>query len=388
MKSSAAKVMFFVFVVAALMIGYDVWTSVKDESAIAPVKIDATLTGLAGSEKINFLDNPQIKKLLWKRYRAKLDYSKAGSIEMVTNPPPNQDFLWPSSQVAVELYKLRGKKLAKSGVVFNTPIVFYSWDIVTDALEKQGYVEKRDGVYFVVKTRELIDLVIQKAKWKDLGLDLYGPVTIASTDPSKSNSGNMFAGLLANILNDGEVVSTENLPQTLPRVKQFFDRLGYMEHSTGVLFEQYLRTGVGAHPIIVGYENSLIEFARQHEDVWEQVRGKMRVLYPVPTVWSDHTLIAVSPKAKGLLPALEDKDIQQLAWDEHGFRTSVAGVINDPKLLGSIGIAERISQVMRMPSPQVMDAIVRTLQGEAIPQSNVIPLEPPQMNQLEQPLGR
>ena len=47
-------------------------------------------------------------------------------------------------------------------------------------------------------------IITEERSWKEIGLpELYGNVSIDTTDPAKSNSGNMFAGLLANTLNGG-----------------------------------------------------------------------------------------------------------------------------------------------------------------------------------------
>mgnify|MGYP007116389978 CR=1 FL=1 len=53
---------------------------------------------------------------------------------------------------------------------------------------------------------QLVALMESGAQWSDVGLpELYGSVTVGTTDPAKSNSGNMFAGLLANVLCGGSV---------------------------------------------------------------------------------------------------------------------------------------------------------------------------------------
>ena len=42
------------------------------------------------------------------------------------------EFLWPSSQVALELYRMtRDNASVKSDIIFSSPIVLYSWNIVS-----------------------------------------------------------------------------------------------------------------------------------------------------------------------------------------------------------------------------------------------------------------
>ena len=55
--------------------------------------------------------------------------------------------------------------------------------------------------------QKLTDLMLADTSWADIGLpELYGSVSVDTTDPVKSNSGNVYAGLLANVLNGGETV--------------------------------------------------------------------------------------------------------------------------------------------------------------------------------------
>src|SRR5215472_3168960 len=69
-------------------------------------KPSLVIKGLVGSEKSNFLENPRVKEILDKKYGLAISYSREGSIEMVTGPVKDDiDFLWPSSQVALEIFK-------------------------------------------------------------------------------------------------------------------------------------------------------------------------------------------------------------------------------------------------------------------------------------------
>lgn len=324
-----------------------------------------TLKGYVGGEKMAFLENEAVRSILQKTYKLDIDYIKAGSIEMVQETHGAEiDFLWPSSQVALELYKMSNAPLVTSEVIFNSPIVLYSWNLVTDTLIRQGIVEKIDTVYYITQFRNMIDLIVQGKSWRDIGLDaLYGKIAIISTDPTKSNSGNMYAGLLANILyQGGDVVHQQTIQEVLPTIQMIFTRLGFMEHSSSDLFQAYLTKGIGDKPLIVGYENQIVEFSLEHEKLWPQVKETVRILYPRPTVWSSHPLLILQERAKPFIAALQDDEIQQIAWEQHGFRTGLIGVQNDPKVLDVVGIPDSITQVIPMPSPEVMDAIIAALQ--------------------------
>jgi hypothetical protein len=328
----------------------------------SPARAAVTVKGSIGSEKSRLLDDPAVQKLLREKYGLAVDYSRVGSIEMVQRDPAGQDFLWPSNPVALEMFRERRKGSLKSQVIFNSPIVLYSWDAVTEALIKQGIVQRIGDAYYLVQFPKLIQFIQSGKKWEEIGLpDLYGKVTIVSTDPTRSSSGNLFAGLLANLINDGDVLDDAHAGAVIPKVKQFFDRLGYLEPGSDDLFRAYLSKGMGDKPLIVGYEAQLIEFSIENQAQIELLKEKIRTLYPRPTVWSSHPLIALTPNGEKLMAALQDPALQKIAWERHGFRSGLMGVQNDPKVLQVTGVPETISNVMPLPTPKVMERIVKTL---------------------------
>lgn len=329
---------------------------------LAP-RAQAKLAGAIGSEKAGFLDDPELVSLLAGRYGLSLSYAKVGSIEQVQPQAIGaNDFLWPSSQVAVDIFRAKNPDLkAKTEIIFNTPIVLYTWDKVDDALERAGIVRLEGGVRYVRDMPKLLDLALSGAAWSDLGLSqIYGKVNIIPTDPAYSNSGLLFAGLAADLL-AGDVATEATLDKALPKLTAFFRRQGFMERSTGNLFEQFLSKGMGGYPIIVGYENQIVEYGRQNPELWAKMKGRLRILYPSPTVWSSHTLISLEGKADGLIEALRGKDAQGLAWRRHGFRPATVGVPVDAPDLAAAGIPDAIDAVAALPSAAVMERILAAL---------------------------
>lgn len=320
---------------------------------------EITVSGYLGGEKEGLMQDEEVKKILKDKYGITVEYTKAGSIEMIEQDSSDKDYLFPSSQTALELFnQTKSDKLYKSEIVFNSPIVIYAWKPIAEALINNRIVEEKDNSYYIADTSALIKLVTDKKKWSDIGVnDLYGYVTIQSTDPNKSNSGNMFAGLVANIMNNETVVDSSTVDTILPNLKDFFGKIGYMEHSSGDLFEQYLKTGMGAKPMIAGYENQMIEFAIENPNDWNMVKEQVAVLYPEPTVWSSHPLIALNEKGVKLIEAMQDEEIQKIAWEKHGFRTGVNGTINT-EIEGFYGIPKNINAVIQMPNPDTMQKIM------------------------------
>lgn len=320
---------------------------------------EITVSGYLGGEKEGLMQDEEVKKILKDKYGITVEYTKAGSIEMIEQDSSDKDYLFPSSQTALELFnQTKSDKLYKSEIVFNSPIVIYTWKPIAEALINNRIVEEKDNSYYIADTSALIKLVTDKKKWSDIGVnDLYGYVTIQSTDPNKSNSGNMFAGLVANIMNNETVADSSTVDTILPNLKDFFGKIGYMEHSSGDLFEQYLKTGMGAKPMIAGYENQMIEFAIENPNDWNMVKEQVAVLYPEPTVWSSHPLIALNEKGAKLIEAMQDEEIQKIAWEKHGFRTGVNGTINT-EIEGFYGIPKNINAVIQMPNPDTMQKIM------------------------------
>ena len=78
---------------------------------------------------------------------------------MVTEPATGQHFLWPASEVNLQYYRERGGHLVQSHNIFHSPIVFYSWDIVTEVLLQRGIVENQGVSYSVGDLSGLIALV-------------------------------------------------------------------------------------------------------------------------------------------------------------------------------------------------------------------------------------
>lgn len=319
------------------------------------------LEGYLGGEKIGLFEDQEVQDILNRRYHIKFDYARAGSLEMVRLDQEGMDYLFPSSQIALEYYEEQHGAPLRSQIVFNTPIVLYTRRMVLDALESQGIVSQEQGVYYA-DMEKLADLIVQDVSWSSIGLpELYGNVSIDTTDPADSNSGNMFAGLLANVLNGGKTVDETTVDQILPQLQQVFRRLGYMESSSSDLFSQFLKMGVGAHPIIAGYESQLLEFSVSNPEDYQTVKDDIVMIYPSPTVWSTHVYLGLTDSGVMGMEALMDEEVQKLAWEKHGFRTGLSLGQADSERFDVPGLAGEITQVMPVPDYRVMKVIIEGL---------------------------
>lgn len=327
------------------------------------------LWGFIGGEKSDFLRNAAVIRHLQRAHGITLDARRAGSVEMVSDPAlygQRPDYLWPSSAVMVQMARRSNIPVRRDEVIFNSPIVLYSWLPIVEALMAQGYADEPAPDYYTVDLGRLIAAVIEGRAWADLGIgQLFGQVVISATDPTKSNSGFMFAGLAANLMT-GSVATAATIGAVLSPLAQLFERMGYKEHSSGKLWNSFINEGMGGKPLVIGYENQMIEFALGLPDTWTRIRTspvRPVTLYPTPTVYSAHPLMSLNENADRLVTALDDPVLQDLAWTAHGFRGKLGGVgsVN----LGIPGVPEQLDQIAPMPDAETMDRILNRLSQSA-----------------------
>ena len=312
--------------------------------------------GAVGGGKENLLADEDFNNILKDKYGITVINDSWSNGKLVKNSVlrtdgSHYDFIFFSDQRFYDYYKTSANKangeadretVLNGSLTLNTPIVIYSWDTVVDALMNENIVTEKDGVYYITDMDKLLNYILEGKTWKDIGLySLYGIINIASTDPVSSSPGATYYGLLLSIMCGGEVTEN-NIEQNLPKLKEFYEKSGYMNNTPADLFDMYLKTGVGAKPMIVDYEKSIIDFANSNPDGYAQVKDKMRILYPVPTIWNSHCIATLTENGNKYYEAFNDKDIQQLAWSKYGFRTGVTGGNYDVTSVGVSGVPQTI----------------------------------------------
>ena len=365
-------ILFIVLVIIVIVIGF---FNGKEDGIIK--KNLTTVYVATGGGKEDFISDPDIIKIMEKKYKLDVVYDNWSNGKTVKLPLIREaiglgnksidgtkatistdgatvyDALFTSDQRFYDYYKLQPNKEAgeadrltvlDGGLVLYTPIVLYSWKDVANKLIDQKIVTKgEDNIYYITDMPKLINLILDGKTWKDIGLnDLYGNINIASTDPVTSSPGATYYGLLLSILSNGNI-NDQNIATNLDKLKVFYKKSGYMNNTPADLFERYLKTGIGGEAIIVDYEKSLIEFAISNPKGYEQVKDEMVILYPKPTMWNTHCFAVFSENGKKLYKALQDEEIQKIAWEKYGYRTGFTGSdysaeklgVNVPKTLTS-----------------------------------------------------
>ena len=313
-----------------------------------------------GGGKENFISDEEVVNIMQKKYGLNVIYDNWSNGKLIKNllireDGTEYDVMFASDQRFYDYYKLapdssKGeaarKNVLKGGLTLNTPIVIYSWDTVVDALIKENIVTEKTGVYYITDMNKLISYILEGKKWSDIGVDmLYGSINIDSTDPVTSSPGATYYGLLLSIMCGGNVTE-EAAEANLPKLKEFYIKSGYMNNTPADLFELYLKTGVGGKPMIVDYEKSVIDFANSNPDGWNQVKDKIRILYPTPTIWNSHCIATFTEEGNKYYEAYEDKEIQQIAWSKYGFRTGVTGGNYDVSQVNVNGIPQSIDSTV------------------------------------------
>ena len=320
-----------------------------------------------GGGKEDFINDEDIIKILQKKYKLNVVYDTwsngktvklplvresvglgntniSSGFDIHTKGTTPYDALFTSDQRFYDYYKLNPNKengeadrwtVLDGGLVLYTPIILYSWTQVAEKLVNQGIVTVgEDNIYYITDMSKLINLILESKSWGDIGLtDLYGKINIASTDPVTSSPGATYYGLLLSILSNGDI-NDENIEANLAKLKVYYTKSGYMNNTPADLFERYLKTGLGGEPIIVDYEKSLIEFAISNPNGYKQVKDNMVLLYPKPTMWNTHNMAAFTEAGKELYKALQDEEIQKIAWEKYGYRTGFVGSNYSAEALG------------------------------------------------------
>ena len=314
--------------------------------------------GAVGGGKEDLLADEEINKIFAKKYKVNFIADSWSNGKLVKDPVLQKDgnkydLIFFSDQRFYDYYKTTPKYdeaerdyVLDGGLVLNTPIVIYSWDVVVDALIKENIVTEIKGVYYITDMNKLINYILEGKKWSDIDVnEVYGSINIDSTDPVTSSPGATYYGLLLSIMSGGDV-NDSNIEATLPKLKEFYIKSGYMNNTPADLFQMYLQTGVGAKPMIVDYEKSIIEFANSNPKGWEQVKDKVRILYPTPTIWNSHCIAALTENGKEVLKAYEEnEEISQIAWEKYGFRVGITGGKYDVSKIKIKGIPQSIDSV-------------------------------------------
>ena len=305
----------------------------SDDGAAGPSSDGVVkITCLGGSEKEDFINDPDVRQILRDRYGVEVDFNASGSYKQVQIPPEELkadkiDCLWPSSASAQAVFEGSGNSKAfgndyEAASVLQSPEVLYANAEAAEGLRNAGIVAVRDNVHYIVDLRRLLEEYLLPGKsWSDLGVTLpSGPVLINSSDPATSNSGMTLAQLeLATIAsgNPYQPATPAQAGASLGKVKALIDAQGLMRTGSDSAFEQWVIQQTGG--LLAGYENQLLQWITTRNA--GVVPPGIVTLYPEPTIFNDHPILTLTEAGQTLIKAIEDDEVQDIAWKRYGFRS-------------------------------------------------------------------
>lgn len=360
MKLSKGKVAGLACVLAAVAVAGValVWSAARPKPA-APAE-PTQVTGYLGGEKISLFDDEEFQSLA-EAAGLEISYRKAGSLAMMEAATGDMDYLFPSSQAAVAYGHELGVTSTSEEIVLNSPIVVYTYRDVADALVGSG-IMTRDGDVYQLDVARAVEAMLADKTWADVGYAAgFGQFRIDSTDPAESNSGNEWAALIANTLAGGQPATVETIERDADAIRSIFAKSGWMETSSEDSFRQFLTLGEGSKPMMVGYESQVLDLSVNEPELFAQVADELVVAYTTPTVWSTHVLMALDEAGEELGRFLATDEVQQLAWERHGFRGASQLGWDGASRFGVAGIAERVPAAIELPAPAAMQRLIEVV---------------------------
>lgn len=368
MNSKKLNVVVMLIVFALLTVAAIVWSNRDKQGEVqaavnAQAQADASkpVLCLIGSEKESFFQDQRTIKILQDN-GLPVQYEKQGSREMAFRTDLSKyDCAFPSGIPSAMAIKA-ARKVKDIYPVFFTPIVIASWADLVKPLTSAGIVKKTGNTYYITSMSKLLGKVEQGQRWKDLPdndkFAVSRSIYLSSTDPAKSNSGQMYVALASYVANDDKVVSsTAEVDAVLPRVSKLFTDQGYMESSSQGPFADYMTMGMGKAPMVVAYESQFIEVALKNPE-----KTKTRVLlYPQPTIFTKHILVPFSARGDALGKLLSTEPTLRKIAVEYGFRTDDTTLFNKDVVTKMPFVPSEILDVAEPPTFEMLENLLKRL---------------------------
>jgi hypothetical protein len=292
-------------------------TEIADRRAAGRV----TVKILSGSEKENFLADSELAMVLADE-GITITVQKAGSREIATRPDlKNFDVAYPAgAHAAIKISQITGSKLIYP--TFYTPMAVASWKSLVPVLEKSSLVSQKEGSFYIVDMGKLLDMMRKGTRWKDLPDNaVYAvgkSILVTSTDVRKSNSAGMYLSLAAYLANGNNVVDNDaDVDKVAPSMVGLFSKQGFQESSSAGPFEDYTAMGIGKAPLVMVYEQQFIEYVLGRQNP----NPDMVLLYPVPTILTKHTIVALSENGARFAQVMTTNPKVISIAHRYGFRT-------------------------------------------------------------------
>lgn len=322
-----------------------------------------TVRILTGSEKLDFLRDPELARVLRAEGIA-LDVQKAGSREIATRPDLKSfDVAYPAGVAAAKkIAEATGSRRIVGA--FYTPMAVASWKQLLPTLEANGIVGKRGEVWYITDMRKLVGWMEQGVRWKALQPNPHyavgKSVLITSTDVRTSNSAAMYLALASYLANDDNVVDNEAAAdQVADRLVGLFARQGFQESSSAGPFEDYVTMKLGKSPLVMIYEQQFLEYAFRQR----AVDPDMVLLYPEPTVLTKHTLVVLSDKGARFADLFERNPEVRAIASRYGLRgADDAGLFAEARKR-KVEVPQTLVEVVDPPTYDLLERMIARIES-------------------------
>ncbi len=327
------------------------------EHGLAPAQEVQEVTGVIGSEKAAFFNDPDVQKAL-KKEGISTSFTTAGTRAMAQDPDHFSDFAFPSSAPAGDYIAAQHEGASVSSP-FYSPLVAVSYFQLEQELKNSGLV-RTDNATDYLDTAQLLDFVREGKRWRDITPSLQSPraVELTTSDLRTSNSAEMYAAVLSYVVNGERPISNaEEARAAAESIRPLFAGQGFTSSSSAGPFERFTSVGMGEMPMVLAYESQLLEFERDNDKAY-----RYTMFYLSPTINSEHTFVAFNDKGKALADALETDELQRLAA-RHGFRTHDIDVFKEEQH-SAMTFTSRALISIDAPTYDSLELLIAAITGE------------------------
>lgn len=226
--------------------------------------------------------------------------TKTGSVDTDRKRANSFDIVWPAGSNAAKDLSLPN---SAATAIFFSPLAFASWTPIQKILEANDVIDPKASK--IVELSKLLPLMTSSTRWNQLkdatanGYALNRSVLVNTPDIRRSNTGLLYLSLLAFELNNSTPLSNDaDVASYATKLAPLISRQGFQEDTLTGPFEDYIGIGMGKAPLVLIYESQFLE---------AKASGKLPsggttpvLLYPSPTLFIKHIMLANSPKGAQL----------------------------------------------------------------------------------------
>ena len=338
----------------------------KNNQANQSTQKSNVISGIVTSEKETFLNSHELQELAKKNgfiiNIKKMTSDQITSLKKKEDLGGNDDFIFPSSNQVSDYIKNTFTD-SQSQTILYSPMVIATRTPIVQLLKSNNFLIDK-GSYQALDMNKMLTIMSQKVKWNSLKNNteylVNKNILISTSDARRSGSSKMFLGLASYIFNNNEVIENDQqLNSVVPKIKELMQAQGYRESSSADLFNDYVSIGMGKTPMIFVYESQMIELAVKNHGL----KDNMQILYPVPTLFSKHTYVALNSKGREFMNFLANNDEVKTIAASYGFRITggnqLQDVANNIKLIIPMNLVDTID----LPTLEIQDKLVTQVEN-------------------------